>query len=30
MLVEHRALLNLRWLIADFDVEKERARVAAS
>jgi PPK2 family polyphosphate:nucleotide phosphotransferase len=30
LLVEHLRALDLRWPVADFDVEKEKARVAAS
>ena len=30
LLVEHLRAVDLRWPTADFDVEKEKARVAAS
>jgi hypothetical protein len=30
LLVEHLRALDLRWPVADFDVEGEKARVAAS
>ena len=30
LLVEHLRALNLQWPVADFDVEQEKARVAAS
>jgi hypothetical protein len=30
LLVEHLRALDLRWPVADFDVDKEKARVAAS
>ena len=30
LLLEHLRALDLRWPVADFDVEEEKARVAAS